>query len=100
MTYSIITVTYNSASTLRDTIQSVLNQSYPCLEYIIVDGGSKDNTLQIIEEYEPQFNGKLTWISEKDKGIYDAMNKGFKMATGDVVGLINRSEERRVGKEC
>lgn len=92
MNFSIITVTYNSAATLRDTIQSVLTQSYPNIEYILVDGASKDNTVDIIKEYEPQFNGRLRWISEKDKGLYDAMNKGFRMATGDVIGIINSDD--------
>ncbi|MDE5761425.1 MAG: glycosyltransferase [Bacteroides sp.] len=87
-----ITVTYNSEETLRDTLQSVLTQSYPNVEYIIVDGASKDGTVDIIKEYEPQFNGRMRWISEKDKGLYDAMNKGFRMATGDVIGIINSDD--------
>jgi len=92
MKISIITVTYNSASTFRDTIESVLNQSYSDIEYIVVDGLSKDNTVDIIKEYEPKFNGRVHWISEKDKGMYDAMNKGIRMATGDVVGIINSDD--------
>ena len=92
MLISIITVTYNNESTLSDTIQSVLKQTYPNIEYIIVDGASKDGTVDIIKEYEPQFGGRLKWVSEKDKGIYDAMNKGIKMATGDVVGIINSDD--------
>ena len=92
MKISIITVTYNSEETLRDTLQSVLTQSYPNVEYIIVDGASKDGTVDIIKEYEPQFNGRMRWISEKDKGLYDAMNKGFRMATGDVIGIINSDD--------
>ena len=89
---SFITVTYNSVATLRDTIESVLAQSYPNVEYIIVDGASKDGTVDIIKEYEPQFNGRMRWISEKDKGLYDAMNKGFRMAAGDVIGIINSDD--------
>lgn len=89
---SFITVTYNSVATLRDTLQSVLTQSYPNVEYIIVDGASKDGTVDIIKEYEPQFNGRMRWISEPDKGLYDAMNKGFRMATGDVIGIINSDD--------
>ena len=92
MKFSIITVTYNSASTLRDTIESVLTQTYTDIEYIIVDGLSKDNTINIIKEYESLFNGRMRWISEKDNGLYDAMNKGFKMATGDVIGIINSDD--------
>lgn len=92
MNFSIITVTYNSAATLRDTLQSVLTQSYSNIEYIIVDGVSKDGTVDIIKEYEPQFNGRMRWISEPDKGLYDAMNKGFRMATGDVIGIINSDD--------
>lgn len=92
MKISIITVTYNSASTLRDTIESVLSQTYQDIEYIIVDGLSKDNTMEIVREYEPKFNGRMRYVSEKDSGLYDAMNKGFKMATGEVVGLINSDD--------
>ena len=89
---SIVTVTYNSASTLRDTIESVLAQTYQNIEYIIVDGLSKDNTMDIVREYEPKFNGRMRYVSERDSGLYDAMNKGFKIATGEVVGLINSDD--------
>lgn len=92
MTISIITATFNSGATLRDTIESVLAQDYNDIEYIIVDGASKDNTLDIIREYEPRFNGRMRWISEPDKGLYDAMNKGIMMATGDVVGILNSDD--------
>lgn len=92
MKISIVTVTYNSSSTLRDTIESVLAQTYQDIEYIIVDGLSKDNTMEIVREYEPRFNGRMRYVSEKDSGLYDAMNKGFKMATGDVIGLINSDD--------
>ena len=92
MKISIITATYNSGSTVRDTIESVLNQTYKDIEYIIVDGVSKDNTLDIVREYEPRFEGKMRIISEPDKGIYDAMNKGINMATGDVVGILNSDD--------
>lgn len=87
MKLSIITVTYNSEKTLRDTIESVLSQTYTDYEYIIVDGASKDNTINIVKEYEPKFEGRMRWISGPDKGIYDAMNKGIKMSTGDVLVL-------------
>lgn len=92
MKISIITVTYNSAKTLRDTFESVLRQTYSDYEYLVIDGASKDSTIEIIKEYEPKFKGKMKWISEPDKGIYDAMNKGFKMATGDVLALINSDD--------
>ncbi len=92
MTISIITATFNSGTTLRDTIESVLSQSFKDIEYIIIDGASKDNTLDIIKEYEPKFEGKMKWISEPDKGLYDAMNKGIEMATGDVIGILNSDD--------
>lgn len=92
MRISLITVTYNSDKTLRDTINSVLAQTYEDIEYIVVDGLSKDKTVDIIREYEPQFAGRMKWISEKDSGLYDAMNKGIRMATGDVVGILNSDD--------
>lgn len=92
MKISIITVSFNSAKTIRDTIESVLSQAYPDIEYIVVDGNSKDDTVNIIREYEPRFNGRMRWVSEPDKGLYDAMNKGIRMATGDVVGIINSDD--------
>lgn len=89
MTISLITVSYNSAATIKDTIESVLSQSHPDIEYIIVDGNSKDNTVQIVRS----FGGRISkFISEPDKGIYDAMNKGIKMATGEVVGMLNSDD--------
>lgn len=92
MKVSIVTVTFNSAKTLRDTIESILMQDYADWEYIIVDGLSKDETVSIIKGYEPKFNGRMKWISEKDRGLYDAMNKGIKMASGDIVGIINSDD--------
>lgn len=92
MKITIITATYNSEQTLPDTINSILQQNYDNYEYIIVDGASKDNTINIIKKYEPQFKGKLKWISEKDKGIYDAMNKGISLASGDVFGILNSDD--------
>jgi len=92
MKISIITVSYNSKKTIKDTLDSVLSQSYQDIEYIIVDGFSKDATVDIIKEYEPSFNGRMKWVSEKDKGLYDAMNKGIQMATGDVIGIINSDD--------
>ncbi len=92
MKISIITVCFNSVTTLKDTIESVLKQSYTDYEYLIIDGGSKDGTLNMLHEYEGQFNGRMKWISESDKGIYDAMNKGIAMATGDVIGFLNSDD--------
>ena len=92
MKVSVITATWNSGKTLRTTLDSVLNQSYPDIEHIIVDGGSTDNTMEIIREYEPRYNGRLRYISEPDKGLYDAMNKGIRMATGEVVGILNSDD--------
>jgi glycosyltransferase involved in cell wall biosynthesis len=73
-------------------MKSVLGQTYHDIEYIVVDGASKDNTIDVIHQYESQFEGRLKWISEKDNGIYDAMNKGIRMATGDVVGILNSDD--------
>lgn len=92
MKLSIITATWNSAKTVRDTFESVLRQTYTDYEYIVVDGLSKDNTLDIVREYEPKFEGRMRWVSEPDKGLYDAMNKGFQMAKGEVLMLINSDD--------
>jgi len=86
---SIITVCYNSEATIEKTIQSVLEQTFNNIEYIVVDGNSKDNTLQIIKKYESNLN---QWISEPDNGLYDAMNKGIELATGDIVGILNSDD--------
>ena len=88
-TVSIVTVCFNSGKTIRDTIESVLGQDYRALQYIIVDGGSTDSTLQIIEEYRERI---AVVISEPDRGIYDALNKGIRAATGDVVGALNSDD--------
>lgn len=92
MKISIITVSYNSELTIRDTFNSVLAQTYLDVEYLVVDGNSKDNTIELIKEYEPKFEGRMQWLSEPDKGLYDAMNKGIRMATGDVIGIINSDD--------
>ena len=84
---SIITTTYNDSANLRKTIQQVEAQDYENIEYIIVDGASKDDTLQVIAEAKERFGDRLVWISEKDSGIYDAINKGLRLATGDFIGL-------------
>lgn len=92
MKISVITVTFNSGATVGGTIKSVLKQKYLDYEYLVIDGGSKDNTVDIIKEYEPKFEGRMRWVSEKDKGMYDGINKGIRMATGDVVGIINSDD--------
>lgn len=92
MKISIITATYNSAATVSDTIESVLAQTHQDIEYMIIDGASKDNTLDIIRSYEPRFNGHMRIISEPDKGIYDALNKGIEYASGDVLGFIHADD--------
>ena len=86
---SIITVVYNNQETLERTIKSVVNQGYDNLEYIIIDGGSTDGTLDIIKKHEHEID---YWISEPDKGIFDAMNKGIKVATGELIGIINSDD--------
>jgi glycosyltransferase len=88
VTVSIITTTFNSANTLRDTLSSVAAQDYPRIEHILVDGLSNDNTLSIAREYAHV--AKI--ISEKDAGIYDAMNKGIKACTGDIIGILNSDD--------
>ena len=83
---SVITATYNDKENLRRIIRQVSSQSYENIEYIIVDGGSSDGTLEVIREAEELFGERLKWISEPDKGIYDALNKGIRMASGDILG--------------
>ena len=83
---SIVTTTYNDRESLKKTIDQVLRQDYGNLEYIIVDGGSTDGTLEVIREAEDRLGGRLCWISEPDSGIYDGLNKGFRMATGEILG--------------
>lgn len=89
MKISIITVCFNSAKTIRDTIESVLSQDHSDIEYIVIDGGSSDGTVEIILEYQSKI---AKFVSEKDRGIYDAMNKGISLATGDVVGILNSDD--------
>lgn len=92
MTFSIITICYNSEKTIERTIKSVLAQTYKDYEYIIVDGASKDSTLDIVKKYEPLFEGRMKWKSEPDKGIYDAMNKGIERSSGDIIGIVNSDD--------
>jgi glycosyltransferase involved in cell wall biosynthesis len=86
---SIITVCYNAEKFIESTIQSVLSQTYPHIEYIIVDGASKDNTMGVVEKYRSRI---ATVVSEKDKGLYDAMNKGMQLATGDYLLFLNADD--------
>lgn len=88
---SVITVCYNSEKTIERTILSVVNQTYPNIEYIIVDGLSSDHTRNIIERYADQYKN-VKWVSEADQGIYDAMNKGIAMSTGDIIGILNSDD--------
>lgn len=88
-TFSIITITYNAVRWVEQTIQNILGQSYPNIEYIVIDGGSTDGTVDIIKQYE---SGITYWVSESDKGIYDAMNKGLRHATGDYVWFVNAGD--------
>jgi glycosyltransferase involved in cell wall biosynthesis len=92
MKITIITATYNSGATIRDTMRSVLSQDFQDYEHIIIDGQSKDDTISIVKELEPLYDGRLKWISEKDRGLYDAMNKGVKMASGDIIGILNSDD--------
>lgn len=95
MLVSIITVAYNSEKTISRTIKSVLNQTYHNIEYIIIDGNSSDNTVRIAENFRPLFNKKginYIIVSEPDKGMYDGLNKGARMAKGEIVGQINSDD--------
>jgi len=93
---SIITVCYNSDKTIKNTIESVLNQDYDNIEYIVVDGASKDKTVEIVkscnEKFKDRFGREITLISEPDNGIYDAMNKGIFKASGELIGIINSDD--------
>ena len=86
---TVITVVFNGASTIEDTIQSVLNQTYSNIEYIIIDGGSNDGTVDILKQYEHAID---YWVSEKDSGLYDAMNKGITLASGTYIGMLNADD--------
>jgi glycosyltransferase involved in cell wall biosynthesis len=98
MKISIITATWNSGATIQDTIDSVLRQIEVCnpygieVEHIIKDGGSADDTINIIKQNEARYHENLRWVSEKDRGIYDAMNKGIELSTGDIIGILNSDD--------
>lgn len=92
MKISIVTTTYNSAKTVRDTLDSVISQTYQDWELIIVDGCSTDHTLEIVREYQEKAPGKIFCKSEKDNGIYDAFNKGIERCTGDIIGILNSDD--------
>ena len=99
MKITLITACYNSATTIRTAMQSVLNQKGVDIEYIVIDGGSKDGTVDVIRDFEQTLNSQLLtpkfsfkWISEPDRGMYDAINKGIAMSTGDVVGILNADD--------
>ena len=89
---SIATPCFNSEKTIERTIKSVLDQKFKDYEYIIVDGGSTDKTLDIVKKYEPLFEGRMRWISEPDKGIYDAFNKGVERSRGVYCWNVNSDD--------
>lgn len=91
MTISIITITYNSAKTLQRALESVQSQTYKDIEHIVVDGASTDGTKELIAAYAKQ-HPNVRWVSEKDDGIYNALNKGIRMATGDVIGFLHSDD--------
>lgn len=92
MLVSVLTPCFNSERTIKDTLESMLRQTYKNYEYIIIDGGSKDSTLDIIDSYRPYFGNRIKVISEQDEGIYDAMNKGIKLAKGKLIGIVNSDD--------
>jgi len=89
MRVSVITVVYNGAKTIEQTISSVIEQDYANLEYLVIDGGSTDGTLEILEKYKPYID---VFISEPDRGLYDAINKGIRKASGDIIGILHSDD--------
>jgi glycosyltransferase involved in cell wall biosynthesis len=89
---TIITVSYNSELFIKSAIESVLNQGYENIEYLIIDGNSKDRTKKIVKEFKNDFGEKMKYISEPDNGIYDAMNKGIEMSSGEIIGFLNSDD--------
>lgn len=92
MTLSIITINRNNAAGLEKTMNSVLSQSYSDFEYVVVDGASTDNSVDVIRRFSVQFGDRLKWVSEPDKGIYNAMNKGIRLASGEYVEFLNSGD--------
>ena len=92
MRVSIVTVAYNSAHTIADTIRSVYGQSHPDIEHWVIDGASTDNSVEVARAWQERFGDRLHIISERDGGIYDAMNKGIRNCTGDIVGILNSDD--------
>lgn len=90
--FSIITPCYNSEKTIARTLECICSQTYADFEYIVIDGASTDRTMEIVESYRPRLGDKLTVVSEPDKGIYDAMNKGIALAKGELVGIVNSDD--------
>ena len=93
MKISVITVTYNSSRFISDAIKSVVSQSYKNIEYIVIDGASSDDTIAKVLRFENRFQGRIKVISDADRGIYDAMNKGLALASGDIVGFLNSDDQ-------
>ena len=89
---SIITVCFNAADTIRDTLDSIQRQTYPHIQHILVDGGSSDETVRVIQDYTQRALYPVKWISEPDKGIYDALNKGISMADGGIIGILHADD--------
>ena len=92
MKITLITVCFRSATVIHTALESVLSQRDADYECLVIDGGSDDGTVDIIKEFEPKFAGKMRWMSERDQGMYDAINKGIKMATGEFVGILNADD--------
>lgn len=92
MRLTILTINLNNASGLEKTMRSVLTQSFKAFDYIVIDGASTDGSIDVIKHFEPKFDGRLKWVSEPDSGIYNAMNKGLHMATGDYIQILNSGD--------
>ncbi|MCM1103021.1 MAG: glycosyltransferase [Clostridium sp.] len=90
---TIITVCYHSEKTIKKTMESVLRQTYPNIEYVVIDGNSQDRTVDMIREYQECFKGRMKFVSESDQGIYDAMNKGIRLAAGELIGILNSDDD-------
>lgn len=92
MKITLVTVCFRSAKVIRTALESVLSQQGADYEYLVIDGGSDDGTVDVLKEFEPRFAGRMRWVSERDRGMYDALNKGIRMATGDVLGIVNADD--------